>query len=44
MNRREKQIIISENTLTFGIRDSLKISESRRDHIINYIKMASKGP
>jgi hypothetical protein len=44
MGRREKQITTSENTLSFGIQDSLKISESKRDHIINYIKMASKGP
>ncbi len=34
----------AENTLNLGIQSSLNISESRREHIINYIKMVSKGP
>lgn len=43
MNNR-KQIITRENTLSLGIQDSLNISESRREHIISYVKMISKGP
>jgi hypothetical protein len=39
-----EQIEISEVTLSIGIQNRLNISESRRDHIISYIKMASKGP
>lgn len=39
-----KQIEISETTLSLGIQDRLNISKSRRDHIIGYIKIASKGP
>ena len=38
------QIENGENILNLSIQNSLNISESRREHIINYIKMSSKGP
>lgn len=36
--------MIKENILSHGIQNTLTISDSRKDYIIDYIRMASKGP
>jgi hypothetical protein len=39
-----KQIINAEISLSLGLQDTLNISEYRKKQIIDYIKIASKGP
>ena len=34
----------TEHELSLGVQDRLNITENRREQIISYIKMASKGP